>query len=486
MASGAAWSATARVGVQVCAVITTALVARMVSPSAYGLLGMAQVVTNFVSLLRDLGLGGAVVQRRELDDRLLSSLFWANLVVSVVCTVACWGAAPWAASFFREPHVTPVLRALSLALVLTGSSTIHLALLSRRLQFRTVAIAELSGAASGLVTAIALAVNDAGVWALVANWLVNSAVSTAILIAGTPWRPTLVFAWSDVRTVAGFSLNLTGFNVVNYFARNADAALIGRYLGNAALGYYQLAYTIMLLPVWGIAQQVVGRVLLPALSEVQDDHARFREIYLHTCAAIAFITFPMMAGVGLLAEPFVDVLLGSQYRPVASVLAILAPVGMIQSVATTTGQIYTAKGRTDLMLLWGLTASTLFVLSFVVGLPFGIEGVALSFAGMVLLLLYPVFAVPFRLVGLRVEDLFRALWPGLLCTLLMVLPVLLLREALRHAGFAQPVALLVPCSVFGAAVYFALAFRLRLPILREFQRLLAQSRGRAAAAESAA
>jgi PST family polysaccharide transporter len=195
-----------------------------------------------------------------------------------------------------------------------------------------------------------------------------------------------------------FSLNLTGFYVLNYLHRNADTALIGRHLGNALVGYYRLAYNVMLLPVAGIAQQVVGRVLFPALSGMQDNHARFREAYLRTCAAIAFVTFPMMAGVAVLSDSFVYVLLSDRYIAVATVLGILAPIGMIQSITTTTGPIYKAKGRTDLLLLWGLISSSLYVVSFIVGLPFGLRGVAISYLIVVLLLLYPTLAIPFRLV----------------------------------------------------------------------------------------
>jgi PST family polysaccharide transporter len=472
VASSAAWTAGARIGLQACALISTAVVARLIPPSAYGLLAMAQVVTNFIIIFRDLGIKSAVIQRRAIDERILSSVFWVNLAISLLCVVGCWLSAPAAAGFFREPQVAPVLRVLSLAFAITGVSTVHLALLSRSLQFRTIAIAEIVGAVAGLITAVGFALAGTGVWALVASWLANSAVSTAGLILGTSWRPKAIFSWSEVRGLARFSLNLSGFHAVNYFARNADTALVGRYFGNAALGYYQLAYTVMLLPVTGIAQQVVGRVLFPALATMQDDNARFRKAYVRTCAAIGFLTFPMMAGVAVLAEPFVYVLLGDKYRPVAPVLAILAPVGMIQSIATTIGQVYTAKGRTEIMLWWGIASSLLYVVSFIVGLPFGIRGIAMSYAIMVLLLLYPTFAIPFRLIDLRVRDLARALWPGVLCTLLMVIVVVALRMELKHMRIYRPITILVLCSSVGAAIYFGLAYALRVPIFLQLRELV--------------
>ena len=471
VASSAAWTAGARIVIQGCALISTAVVARMIPPSAYGLLGMAQVVTNFIMILRDLGVGSAVIQRRAIDERLVSTVFWLNLGISLLCVAACWLAAPAAAVFFREPQVEPVLRALSLAFALTGVSTIHLALLSRALRFRTIAMAEIAGAVAGLIAGVGFALSGTGVWALVASWLTNSAVSTVGLCLGATWRPKAIFSWREIRRVARFSLHLTGFNVVNYFARNADAALIGRHLGNAALGYYQLAYTVMLLPVTGIAQQVVGRVLFPAFAGMQDNDARFREAYLRTCAAIACLTFPMMGGVAVLAEPFVFVLLGNRYGAVVPILSILAPVGMIQSITTTIGQIYKAKGRTDILMLWGLASSSLYVLSFMAGLPFGIRGVAISYTITVLLLLYPTFAIPLRLIDLCVKDLGRALFPGLLCTVLMLMFVVGLRMGLKHMQIYRPITILLLCSSVGAAIYFGLMHVLRVPIFLELREL---------------
>jgi PST family polysaccharide transporter len=308
----------------------------MIPPSAYGLLGMAQVATNLIMILRDLGVGSAVIQRRAIDERLVSTVFWVNLGISLLCVAACWLAAPAAAVFFREPQVEPVLRALSA--FDHRVSAIHLALLSRALRFRTIAMAEIAGAVAGLIAGVGFALSGTGVWALVASWLTNSAVSTVGLCLGAAWRPKAIFSWREIRRVARFSLHLTGFNVVNYFARNADAALIGRHLGNAALGYYQLAYTVMLLPVAGIAQQVVGRVLFP-FAGMHDNDARFKA-YLPNVRGHRSLTFPMM-GSGSAGQPFVFVL--SATGTCCCTILNRRSSGDDQSITTTIGQIYKIK-----------------------------------------------------------------------------------------------------------------------------------------------
>ncbi len=150
-----------------------------------------------------------------------------------------------------------------------------------------------------------------------------------------------------------FSLNLSGFGIVNYASRNADNLIIGRVLGSIQLGYYQMAYNLMLAPIQNISS-VISQVAYPAFSRIQDDNERFRSAYVRSCALIALVTFPVMAGLAVIADPLVRVILGSKWIGAIRIFEILAPVGLLQSVQTTVGQIYTAKARTDWMFRWGL------------------------------------------------------------------------------------------------------------------------------------
>ena len=222
----------------------------------------------------------------------------------------------------------------------------------------------------GLCVVVTLACLHAGVWSLVAGTLTSAVISSILLWATSKWQPSLLFSWMEVRSVMNFGLNLSAFNLFNYFARNSDNAIVGRYLGSASLGFYQLAYNIMLFPVQGIAQMLT-QVMFPAFSEIQHDNERFRRVYLRTCSSIALITFPLMAGAAILAEPLIRTFYGPRWVNVIPVLTILAPVGLVQSIVTTSGVIYAAKGRTDLMFKVGGTASVLYVISFFVGLPWG-------------------------------------------------------------------------------------------------------------------
>src|ERR1700730_14976749 len=439
--TGASWIALSRIAAQALSLVSVTVVARALSPEAYGLVGMAQLVIGFVSLFQDLGTSSAVVQRREVDQRFLSTIWWLNLALSTLLAGICWVLSPLAAG-----------------------STVQAALLSRSLQFRSLAIRDIISSATGLVVAIIMAYSGAGVWALVGASLSTTAVSTVLVMILARWAPSFSFSWPDIRSIARFGANLSAFNLINYFARNADNALVGRYLGAGPLGYYQLAYRMMLYPVENISQ-TLGRALFPAFSKLQGDHARLRSAYLRACAAIAFITFPLMTGALILADELVRVLLGPKWVPTIPVFQILALVGMVQSISTTVGQIYIATGRTDLMLRWGTLFVSLIVVGFAVGLPWGIQGVAIAYAIVIAAIVIPVFWAAFLIIDLPLLDLWRALWPGLKCTLIMAVVVLTLHQALARTAPHWPIIRLAACSLVGAVVYLYLMFRMRSPVL---------------------
>jgi PST family polysaccharide transporter len=233
------------------------------------------------------------------------------------------------------------------------------------------------------------------------------------------------------------------------------------------LGYYNFAYTLMLYPLQAVTWNL-GRVLFPSFSQMQDDAERFGRAYLRACAAIAFVTFPLMAGMTVLAPEFIAVLLGPKWRPVAPVLRILAPVGMLQSIISTVGNIYMAMGKTNVMFRWSLLFTGLTVMGFVVGLHWGISGVASAYAIVVLLTLVPVLWIPFRLIHLRLADLWTALWPVSRATAAMAVATAAFRRLALGSMHLPPVVSLMVFVPFGAAVYFAIMYWRSRQLLTEF------------------
>lgn len=449
------WSAISQVGRQVMQFVTTAVLARLLSPDDFGLLGMATIVIGFVNLFKDLGTSSAVIQKSEISDSLVHSIFWVNVAVGLAGMLMLLLIAPLVAVFYSEPRLVPVLRLLSLTFIIAGVSILQKALLEKDLAFNALAKIELVAVVAGALVGIGSALMYLGVWSLVYQAITVATVTTFLTWLSISWRPKFIFSWQEVQQVTSYSLNLTGFNIFNYFSRNADYLLIGKFLGTEALGYYTLAYRLMLYPLQNIST-VITRVMFPTFAQVQNDNARFGRAYLKVVSTIALVTFPMMIGLLAASEPFVITFFGNKWQPVILLLMILAPVGMLQSIGMTVGTIYTAKGRTDWMFRWGLGAGLLVTIAIAIGLQWGIIGVAIGYATATVLIIYHNFAIPFRLIDLQVLHMLAVLWRTLLASIFMLAPLIGLK-LLLPVSFSNAV-LLGLLSVTGISTYLLFSF----------------------------
>jgi O-antigen/teichoic acid export membrane protein len=471
--SGAKWSAIGRVAQQVVALSTTAVMARLLTPADYGLIGMCTFFLGFASIFRDLGMSSAVIQQKRVEEPLPSTAFWLNAIFGGLTCVACVLGAPLVARFYHTPALTNIMRSVSLAFLVSSLGSVPSALLSRAMAFRKVAVTEVVTTLAAAGVGISCAWSGLGVWSLVAANLTSATTESLAFGLQSGWRPKWAFDFAQIRNIFGFSANLSGFQILNYFARNADNMLLGRYVGATALGFYQYAYTLMLYPLDHVSA-ALGRVMFPAFSQVQDDNQRFRIAYTRVCVVIAAMTFPMTLGLVAVAGPLIDVFLGPRWHPAARLLMILAPVGLVQSIVTMVGHIYMAKGRTDWMFRWGLFACPLLVASFVVGLPWGTEGVAISYAAVFYALTPAALAIPFRLIDLSLWEFVKRLMPALEYSLLMFLATIVTRIGLEQLGL-RPAAVLPACVATGIIVYSALLLW-RKPLFLHDLALLAGNR----------
>jgi len=450
-AAGARWSVASVAWRHLITAVTSVVLARLLVPADFGLLAMAAVFTRFVDLIRDVGTGAGIVQAREAPDRLVSSLFWLNAGLGIASGAVLFEAAPLAAWTFREPRLAPIVRLLAAAPACAAFAVVPTSLLTRELRWRRLAAIEFFGVLAGASLGVGLAWRGYGVWSLVWQSLSGVFIVSSGIWFATAWRPALVFDSAAIRSVLGFSANLTGFNVLNFGVRYADNLLIGRYLGARDLGYYDLAYRLMLSPLQYVAT-AFGRALLPIYSKMQDDPRRLGRAYLKVIGVVALLGFPAMIGLAAVSRPLVLATLGAAWLPVASLLIVFGPLGALQSVTTSVAGVYQAVGRTDLLFRWGAISAALTVAAFVAGLPFGIEGVASAYALVSCGLAYPLLAVPLGLVGVSVADVLRAIRAPLAATLVMGGGVLAVRVLAARQG---TLAVLLVSVTAGAALYAA-------------------------------
>jgi len=463
------WSLVSQWVRQILTLLVTALLARILVPEDYGLIGMALVVTNLANLFRDLGTSSAVIQREEVSETLLSTLLWTNLAVG--CSLAGLVAlvAVPAAYYFRDPRLTWILWALAPSFILAGGSTVQQALLQRDLRFARLARVEILSCAFGASVACAAALSGLSLWSLVAQTLSYNAVSAVLLWRLNGWRPRAQFSFLELKSVWNYSLNLTGFSTVNYLIRNADSLLIGRMLGSQSLGFYSMASKIILYPLQTISG-MVGRTLFPALARAQNDEATFRRGYFGAVGFIAMVTFPLMAGLMAIAKPAVTTFLSPKWSPVVPLLLILCPLGLIQSVLTTSGVIFQAKGRTDLMFRIGACSSAATVVAFVVGLHWGLLGLCGAYLLIELLNTPFTLCFAFRQLSLPVRAIFAPIKGPLICSAIMAL---LVHWSLTPVvGFCGPRAGAGLLILEGAVLYLASNWVLNRDQARELRNLL--------------
>jgi O-antigen/teichoic acid export membrane protein len=460
VASGVSWVAAAKLGTQGAQFLSGLVLARLLTPHDFGTIASVYVITGFTVLLFDLGFGPALVQLRDLTEQDLSTAFWINLLGGVVFALLLAAAGPLLASFYSQPalvYITPIL-----ALSFTFNVGIcNRALLARRMLFQAATVVEVGAAVAGFTTSIVLALLGAGVVSLAVGPVVQSIVLSAGLWVVAPWRPSQFIAKRSVRRLWRFSGGMLGFNVVNYWSRNADNLLVARVLGASALGYYARAYNLMLMPIQQVSQ-VVGRVMFPALTAMRDDKARVGTGYRRALHLINAITVPVLAALTAVAPGLVPLLWGPAWDATIPLLQILCLAGIPQCLAASVGWLYQSQGRTGTMFRMGLWTSAVQVLAIIVGLHWGTTGVALAILAKTWILSPITLYVPCRIVGLSASRVLLENTPTLLLAAVMaglawLVPVAL--GASREDWWIVIVQLIVAAAVYGGGTA---AFRPRV------------------------
>ncbi len=459
-----AWVAGGRVAARAVSFLSTVALARLLAPSDYGVVAMANAVLALAELLGQGGLGAVVVQRRALATPELSTMFWTNVGAAAALAVGAIAAAPLVGAFFGDARVVPVLRALALAMPIDAAATIPRALLVRELQFRSVFLRATAAAGINGAVAIGCAAGGLGVWSLVAGNLAGRAAGAALLWRAAPFRPRLYARAGDLRGALGFGANVLAADLLQYVHRHLDAFVIGRLFGTGALGLYALGTRLMLVPIQEVAG-TVGQVLSPALAELRDEPARARRAFLAATGAIALVSFPLMVGLAAVAPDFIAVFYGARWVEIAPVVRVLAIAGAIQSVAGVRS-VFLSRERPDLARRWAVATTAAYAASYFAGAPWGLEGIAAAYTAAAALL-WPIGqSRAGRLIGLPVAESLLRLGPTAACAVAMAWVVAAVRALPPVSALPLAARLLVSVAA-GAVAYAALLAAARPAAARE-------------------
>ena len=411
VAVSARWSLIGLLSKQFSRIAFSILLARLLGPTNFGIVGQATIYLSFSLVFLDIGLASALIQRKRIDDDTIGTATVMNFGAVVLLILGTQAVAGLWASAFNTPDLEAVLRVLSLDFLLIGAAVVPTALLTRRLNFRILAAGEIAGTLVGGVAGVTSALLGAQYWALVVQTLTTDLVYATIVIVACG-RPVLAWSREAFRSIVGFSTRVFGSEVLRFLSQNADNTLIALRLGPAALANYALSYRVLLLPVQ-ILSQTANRLIFPIFSRLNDEPHRQAEHFLRVTTSLSLAVVPPMLLVALNAPLGVPIVFGSEWDAAIRPMQILAVVSILSAVVSTGGGVMLAKGRADWALRWGVVTTAALIGGFVVGLQWGIDGVAWAYIAVGAPLAIVEIGFIRRLIPYTAGDYLRAVAPAL-------------------------------------------------------------------------
>ena len=454
---GLKWSGVSQVTKQISQFIITAILARLLSPEDFGLIGMAMVFTGFAMIFNELGISSALIQKQNTHEEHLSSAFWLNILVGFFLMVLFIALAPVIAWFYKKPILQPVISVMSVGFFISGFTVVQQAIITKRMDFKSLSIRDIVATTVGGAVGIVMALRGFGLWSLVGQFLMFTFLNSSLLWFISDWRPKFIFSRVAVKDIFHFSANLTGFNVVNYFARNVDYLLIGKFLGSEALGFYTLAYKLMMLPLQNISW-VITKVMFPAFSKIHQDLKKVQDNYLNLIYVISLVSFPTMITLFFLSSDLIVLIFGHKWVAVIPVIKVFCFCGMVQAIATTVGVIYQSQGRPDIQLKFSLFISIpSVVIAVMLGMKKGIYYIALFYTIRTFIVAVLSFAIMGRLIGLKWKRIIETLFANVFFTFAIFCGGALLSSFIQKINMGQwPRMILLSGYLFAAYLAFYL------------------------------
>jgi teichuronic acid exporter len=406
--SGLRWSTVAKFLGQLVTWGITIVVIRLLTPADYGLIALAGVFVAFLAMLNELGLGAAVIQRKDLSDDDLRSLFGLVLLASAGFYLLLAAAAPLIADFYDEPRLTLLIRVLALQFFLMGFSVLPQSLLNRDMAFRKMALVELVSAVAGSLATLLLALAGHGVWALVWGSLLNRLVSMVGLNLVEPFLRMPRLTLKGMGAILSFGGYVTASRLLWYFYSRADTLIIGKVLGKEILGFYSVGMYLASLPMEK-ASGILNQVAFPAFSSVQFQAGVAGRHFLKAVRVLSFVVFPVAFGLSSISPELILIFTGEKWQAATVPLQIISLILPFRMISNLTTPVALGLGRPEISFFNTLFASVIMPVGFLCGVYFGMQGVAIAW-----LLFYPIvflqnIARICNLMSIRIGSVVRAM-----------------------------------------------------------------------------
>ena len=380
------------------------IMARLLDPKDFGLVGMVTAVIGVFNVFRDFGLSGAAVQRATVTEEQVSTLFWINLLVGALLGLLSLAMAPFVASFYHEPRLLGVTAALATGFLFNAAGVQHTAMLERQMRFTTLSVIDIISLLASAGTGIGMAMHGFAYWALVASTITAPLIYTVCVWITTAWVPGRPHRRVGIRSMMRFGGTLTMNGLVMYISSNFEKVLLGRYWGVDAIGIYGRAYQLINIPTDNL-NSAAGGVAFAALSRLQNDPGRFRSYFLKGYSLVLSLTVPITFACALFADDMIHVFLGPKWKGAVVIFRLLAPTTLAFATLNPLGWLLSSLGLVGRGLKMALVLAPLMIAGYVVGLPYGPKGVAFAYSAMMTLCAVPLIAWAVRGTVVSLRDI---------------------------------------------------------------------------------
>lgn len=374
VSTGAIWASIDKFGSMGLQFTVNLILARILSPVDFGMIGMLAIFIAVSQTLIDSGFASALIQKKNPTQTDFSTIFYWNIAFSSLLYLVLYISSPLIARFYSMPMLAEVLRVIALNLIITGALAIQRTRLQKDLKFRTICLVNLSSYICGAITAIYLAYSSLGVWSLVWMQLVYGVISLLLLAIITRWRPSCVFSRASLNELFGFGGFIMAANILQTVCQNLQGLIIGKRFSAIQMGYFSQAYKLDQITSYSLPQVIV-QVMYPIYSSMQDERERLNNIVLLSLRVISFIVFPILSTLIIIAEPLIMLLYGEKWLPCVSFFRILCIGGFFVCLQNINFYAVAAVGKSKPLFTWSFYKWGFSLLVLLVGMNFGMYGI---------------------------------------------------------------------------------------------------------------
>lgn len=418
------WRFAERCGAQGVSFIVSIVLARLLAPEMYGTIALVTVFTTVLNVFVDSGLGNALIQKKDADEVDFSTVFYFNLTICLFLYAAVFAVAPAIARFYNDLELVPIIRVLSLTIVISGIKNVQQAYVSRTLQFKRFFFSTLGGTIGAAIIGITMAYKGFGVWALVIQQIFNATVDTLILWVTVKWRPKAVFSFERLKGLASYGWKLLVSSLLDTVYNNVRQLIIGKLYSAADLAYYNKGKQFPNLVITNV-NVAIDSVLFPVISANQDDTAQVKKMTRRAIQTSSFVIWPVVMGLAACAESIVKILLTEKWLPCVPYLQIFCFTYGFWPIHTANLNAIKAVGRSDIFLKLEIIKKVIGIASILISMPFGVMPMALAYMATAPLSAF-VNATPNRkLLGYKYREQIMDMFPSMLLSFIMAVAVLM-------------------------------------------------------------